>query len=72
MTNIDRKVKSLSWSKVYLWLNDRKNFIKTYFEGEPFFATKEVIFGSVLGAMIELQEFEDEDRIIQRVMSDLY
>jgi hypothetical protein len=37
-------VKSLSWSRIYSWTNSKKQFIKTYFEKEPFFETKEIIF----------------------------
>ncbi|PZM86409.1 hypothetical protein DLH72_01005 [Candidatus Gracilibacteria bacterium] len=66
----EKLVRSLSWSKIYSWLNNRKQFIKTYFEGEPFFETKEILFGSCLGKMIELQEYENEDLIVEECMKN--
>lgn len=65
----EKLIKSLSWSKIYSWLNNKKGFIKTYFEKEPFFETKEILFGSALWKMIELQEYNDEDRIVEECMT---
>ncbi len=65
----EKLVKSLSWSKIYQWLNNKKGFIKTYFEKEPFFETKEIIFWSALWKMIEIQEYHDEDRIVEECMT---
>jgi len=64
----DRLVNSLSWSKVSTWQKSKKQFIKQYFEKEPFFETKEVIFGSTLWNMIEIWEFENEDKITEKVL----
>jgi hypothetical protein len=41
---MEKLVKSLSWSKISTWLKNRKQFIKTYFEKEDFFETKEILF----------------------------
>jgi len=66
----NRLVKSLSWSKVKMWLENRKQFIDTYFWWKPFFETKEIIFGSVLWNMIELWEYHDTEKIVDKVMRD--
>ena len=66
----ERLVKSLSWTKIYSWLNNKKQFIKTYFEWEPFFETKEILFGSCLWKMIELKEYENEDLIVMECMKN--
>jgi hypothetical protein len=63
------EIKSLSWSKIYSFENFRSQFIKTYFEEAPFFETKEIAFGKVLGTMIEERDF-DEDVIIKALSKD--
>ena len=66
----ERLVKSLSWTKIYSWLNNKKQFIKTYFEWEPFFETKEILFGSCLWKMIELKEYDNEDLVVEECMKN--
>lgn len=61
---MEQKVKSLSWSKINSWLTNKKWFIETYFEWKEFFETKEILFWKTLWKMLELQEFEDEDKIV--------
>ena len=58
---MERKIKSLSWSKINTFLEYPKNFIKTYFEGEPFFETKEILFWKVMSAILELSSFDFEE-----------
>lgn len=67
---MEKIVRSLSWSKIYSWNTNKKQFIKTYFEKEPFFETKEIIFWKVLWKMIELAEYEDMDKICDECMKD--
>lgn len=57
------KIKSLSWSKINSFENSRSQFIKTYFEEEPFYETKEIIFWKVLWTIIELWSFDEEEII---------
>ncbi len=63
------KIKSLSWSKISSFENFRSQFIKTYFEEEPFFETKEILFWKVLGTIIELWSFDHEE-IIETLSKD--
>ena len=65
-----RKVRSLSWSKVKMWTENKKNFINTYFDWKPFFETKEIIFWSTLWNMIEMWEYYDIEKIVDKVMRD--
>ena len=57
------KIKSLSWSKINSFENFRSQFIKTYFEEEPFFETKEIAFWKVLWSIIEERSFDGDDII---------
>lgn len=63
------KIKSLSWSKINTFETSRSQFIKTYFEEEPFFETKEILFWKILWTIIELWSF-DEDEIIRAISKD--
>lgn len=54
---MEKKIKSLSWSKINSFENFKSQFIKTYFEEAPFFETKEIIFGKVLGGILEMGSF---------------
>jgi len=58
------KIKSLSWSKLSSFENFRSQFIKTYFEEEPFFETKEIVFWKILWTIIELWSFDEEEIIM--------
>jgi len=68
---MEQKVKSLSWSKINMWLTNKKWFIETYFEWKEFFETKEILFWKTLWKMLELQEFEDEDKIVNECLRNL-
>lgn len=67
---MEKLVKSLSWSKISMWLKNRKQFIKTYFEKEDFFETKEILFWKCLWKVIEEWEFENEDYIVLSCLED--
>lgn len=69
MTTAERKIKSLSWSKINSFLEYRNNFIKTYFEEEPFFETKEILFWKVMSAILELNSF-DFSEILEHLQKD--
>ena len=58
---MERKIKSLSWSKINTFLEYPKNFIKTYFEEEPFFETKEILFWKVFSAFTELNTYNFDE-----------
>lgn len=66
---IDRKINSLSWSKINSFLTNKSWFIKTYFEGEPFFETKEIVFGKVMSAILESGGF-DYQEILKIIKTD--
>lgn len=66
---MERKIKSLSWSKINTFLEYPKNFIKTYFEEEPFFETKEILFWKVMSAILELNSFDFEE-ILEHLSKD--
>ena len=66
---MERKIKSISWSKIHSFENYKQQFIKQYFEWEKFYETKEVIFWKVLWAIIELNTFET-DEIITHLSKD--
>lgn len=68
---MEQKVKSLSWSKINMFLTNKKSFIETYFEWKEFFETKEILFWKTLWKMLELQEFKNEDLIVQECMRNL-
>ena len=69
MEQIERKIKSLSWSKISSFLDFKNQFIKTYFEEEPFFETKEILFWKVMSAVLELNSF-DFDEILSHLSKD--
>lgn len=64
----EKLVKSLSYSKINSWLTNRKQFIKTYFEKEPFFETSEILFGKLVWTMIELGETSDKQLLMDRCL----
>lgn len=66
---MERKIKSLSWSKISSFLDFKNQFIKTYFEEEPFFETKEILFWKVMSAVLELNSF-DFDEILSHLSKD--
>lgn len=66
---MERKIKSLSWSKINTFLEYPKNFIKTYFEEEPFFETKEILFWKTMSAILELNSFDLEE-ILEHISKD--
>lgn len=59
----------LSWSKISSFDNYRSQFIKTYFEKQPFFETKEIVYWKVLGAVLETESF-DFDIIMENISKD--
>lgn len=61
LKKMERKIKSLSWSKISSFLDFKNQFIKTYFEEEPFFETKEILFWKVMSAVLELNSFDFEE-----------
>lgn len=66
---MERKIKSLSWSKINTFLEYPKNFIKTYFEEEPFFETNEILFWKVMSAILELNSFDFEE-VLEHISKD--
>jgi len=58
---MERKIKSLSWSKINSFLTNKSQFIKTYFEEEPFFETKEIVFWKVMSAILESWGFNFDE-----------
>ncbi len=66
---MERKIKSLSWSKINSFENFRPQFIKSYFEEEPFFENKELLFWKIMSAILELNVF-DFDEIINHLSKD--
>lgn len=66
---MERKIKSLSWSKIHSFENFKSQFIKTYFEEEPFFETKEIIFGKVMSAILESGGF-DFDEVLKIISTN--
>lgn len=66
---IERKIKSLSWSKINSFQEYFKQFVASYFEEEPFFESNEILFWQVMSTILELNSFDFEE-ILNHISKD--